>query len=129
MGSVCTMRLIVVVKKTKSSTMLNEVRQSYSTCDLKAILVRNMRNLSRFSLMSSKGKTVEVPFITPKYKHTLTSLINEETCLLFFNFFPPSLLDYFSTYSHLSNNRGGEAKIAKSLNVEAGINVEVGKYL
>ena len=32
-------------------------------------------------------------------------------------------------YSHLSNNRGGEAKIAKSLNVEAGINVEVGKYL
>ena len=41
MGSVCTMRLIVVVKKTKSSTMLNEVRQSYSTCDLKAILVRN----------------------------------------------------------------------------------------
>ena len=57
-----------------------------------------MRNLSRFSLMSSKGKTVEVPFIAPKYKHTLTSLINEETCLLFFNFFPPSLLDYFSTY-------------------------------
>ena len=38
-------------------------------------------------------------------------------------------------YSHLSNNRGGwnkpgeEAKVAKSLNVEAGINVEVGKYL
>ena len=32
-------------------------------------------------------------------------------------------------YSHLSNNRGGEAKIAKSLNVEAGINAEVGKYL
>ena len=38
-------------------------------------------------------------------------------------------------YSHLSNNRGGwnkrgeEAKIAKSLNVEAGINMEVGKYL
>ena len=38
-------------------------------------------------------------------------------------------------YSHLSNNRGGwnkrggEAKIAKSLNVEAGIKVEVGKYL
>ena len=41
----------------------------------------------------------------------------------------------FSTYSHFSNNRGGwnkrggEAKIAKSLNVEAGIKVEVGKYL
>ena len=40
-----------------------------------------------------------------------------------------------TTYSHLSNKRGGwnkrggEAKIAKSLNVEAGINVEVGKYL
>ena len=40
-----------------------------------------------------------------------------------------------SAYSHLSNNRGGwnkrggEAKIAKSLNVEARINVEVGKYL
>ena len=38
-------------------------------------------------------------------------------------------------YSHLSNNRGGwnkgggEAKIAKSLNVEAGMNMEVGKYL
>ena len=38
-------------------------------------------------------------------------------------------------YSHLSNNRGGwnkgggETKIAKSLNVEAGIKVEVGKYL
>ena len=38
-------------------------------------------------------------------------------------------------YSYLSNNRGGwnkrggEAKIAKSLNVEAEINVEVGIYL
>ena len=38
-------------------------------------------------------------------------------------------------YSHLSNNyggwnkSGGEAKIAKSLNMEAGIKVEVGKYL
>ena len=32
-------------------------------------------------------------------------------------------------YSHLSNNRGGEANFANSLNVEAGINVEVGKYL
>ena len=38
-------------------------------------------------------------------------------------------------YSHLSNNfegwnkRGGEAKIAKSVNMEAGINVELGKYL
>ena len=38
-------------------------------------------------------------------------------------------------YSHLSNNRGGwnkrggEAQIAQSLNVDAGINVEVGKYL
>ena len=37
--------------------------------------------------------------------------------------------------SHLSNKRGGwnkhggEAKIAKSLNVEAGIRVEVEKYL
>ena len=36
-------------------------------------------------------------------------------------------------YSHLSNKRGGwnkrggEAKIAKSLNAEAGINVEMGK--
>ena len=41
----------------------------------------------------------------------------------------------WSVYSHLSNNRGGwnkrggEAKIAKSLNVEAGIKVEVEKYL
>ena len=40
-----------------------------------------------------------------------------------------------SKYSHLFNNRGGwnkrggEAKIAKSLNVEAGMKVEVGKYL
>jgi hypothetical protein len=40
-----------------------------------------------------------------------------------------------NAYSHLSNNRGGwnkrggEAKIAKSLNAEAGIKVEVGKYL
>ena len=38
-------------------------------------------------------------------------------------------------YPHLSNKcggwnkRGGEAKITKSLNAEAGINVEVGKYL
>ena len=38
-------------------------------------------------------------------------------------------------YPHLSNNRGGwnkrggEAKFAKSLNMEAGINGEVGKYL
>ena len=42
--------------------------------------------------------------------------------------------DGFAVYSHLSNNRGGwnkrggEAKIAKSLNMGAGINVEVGKY-
>ena len=40
-----------------------------------------------------------------------------------------------SNYSHLSNNRGGwnkgggATKIAKSLNVEAGIKVEVGKHL
>ena len=40
---------------------------------------------------------------------------------------------YF-TYSHFSNNhggwnkRGGEAKIAKSLNVEAGINMEGGIF-
>ena len=38
-------------------------------------------------------------------------------------------------YSHLSNNRGGwnkcggSAKIAKSINVEVGINVEGGKKL
>ena len=32
-------------------------------------------------------------------------------------------------YSHLSNKRGVEVKIAKSLNKEAGINVEVEKYL
>ena len=38
-------------------------------------------------------------------------------------------------YSHLSDNRGGwnkrggGAKVAKSINVEAGITVEVGKYL
>ena len=44
-------------------------------------------------------------------------------------------LIYYIPYSHLSNNRGGwnrrggEAKIARSLNAEAGINVEVGKYL
>ena len=29
-------------------------------------------------------------------------------------------------YSHLSNNRGGGAKVAKSINVEVGINVEGG---
>ena len=28
------------------------------------------------------------------------------------------------TYSHLSNNRGGSAKVAKSINIEVGINVE-----
>ena len=45
------------------------------------------------------------------------------------------LLSWIRIYSHLSNNRGGwnkrggEAKIAKSLNVEAGIKVEVGKHL
>ena len=38
-------------------------------------------------------------------------------------------------YSHLSNNRGGwnkregSAKVAKSINMEIGINVEVGKCL
>jgi hypothetical protein len=29
-------------------------------------------------------------------------------------------------YSHLSNKRGGSAKVAKSLNVEIGINLEGG---
>ena len=39
-----------------------------------------------------------------------------------------------STYSHLSNNRGGwnkrggSAKVAKSINVEVGINVEGGIF-
>ena len=32
------------------------------------------------------------------------------------------------TYSHLSNKRGGGAKVAKSLNVEVGINVEGGIF-
>ena len=31
-------------------------------------------------------------------------------------------------YSHLSNNRGGGAKVAKSINVEVGINVEGGIF-
>ena len=31
-------------------------------------------------------------------------------------------------YSHLSNKRGGGAKVAKSLNVEVGINVEGGIF-
>ena len=34
--------------------------------------------------------------------------------------------DKIVRYSHLSNKRGGDAKIAKSLNVEVGINVEGG---
>ena len=33
-----------------------------------------------------------------------------------------------SAYSHLSNNRGGGGKVAKSLNVEFGINVEGGIF-
>ena len=32
----------------------------------------------------------------------------------------------FVEYSHLSNKRGGDAKVAKSLNVVVGINVEDG---
>ena len=42
--------------------------------------------------------------------------------------------DYVSTYSHLSNNRGGwnkrgwGAKVAKSVNVEVEINVEGGIF-
>ena len=32
------------------------------------------------------------------------------------------------TYSHLFNKRGGGAKVAKSLNVEVGINVEGGIF-
>ena len=101
MGSVCTMRLIVVVKKTKSSTMLNEVRQSYSTCNLKAILVRNMRNWSRFSLMSSKGKTVEVPFIAPKYIQAYSYISNKwgDLLIVFFCFFP-TLLAWLFFYLH-----------------------------
>ena len=31
-------------------------------------------------------------------------------------------------YSHLSNNRGGSAKVAKSINMEVGINVEGGIF-
>ena len=48
--------------------------------------------------------------------------------------FVKSLPYFWPTYSYLSNNHGGwnksggEVKIAKSLNVEAGINVEVRKY-
>ena len=34
-----------------------------------------------------------------------------------------------SKYSHLFNKRGGGAKVAKSLNVEVGINVEGGIFL
>ena len=33
-----------------------------------------------------------------------------------------------SAFSHLSNNRGGGGKVAKSLNVEFGINVEGGIF-
>ena len=32
-------------------------------------------------------------------------------------------------YSHLSNNRGGDAKVANSINVEVGINLEGGFFL
>ena len=31
-------------------------------------------------------------------------------------------------YSHLSNNRGGRAKVTKSINVEVGIDVEGGIF-
>ena len=31
-------------------------------------------------------------------------------------------------YSHLSNNRGGSAKVAKSINMEVGINLDGGMY-
>ena len=31
-------------------------------------------------------------------------------------------------YSHLSNNRGGRAKVTKSINVEVGIKVEGGIF-
>ena len=33
-----------------------------------------------------------------------------------------------SNYSHLSNKRGGSAKVAKLINVEIGINVEGGIF-
>ena len=36
--------------------------------------------------------------------------------------------DEFRNCSHLSNNRGGGAKVAKSINVEVGINVEGGSF-
>ena len=35
---------------------------------------------------------------------------------------------HISNYSHLFNNRGGGAKVAKSINVEVGINVEGGIF-
>ena len=46
----------------------------------------------------------------------------------------PTLIRYFITYSHLSNSHGGwnkrgeGAKVAKSINVEVGINVEGGIF-
>ena len=38
----------------------------------------------------------------------------------------PFVIGPYCVYSHLLNKRGGGAKVAKSLNVEAGINVEPG---
>jgi hypothetical protein len=37
-------------------------------------------------------------------------------------------LVFLPAYSHLFNKRGGGAKVAKSLNVEVGINVEGGIF-
>ena len=43
-----------------------------------------------------------------------------------FRSFEATLFLDIANYSHLSNKRGGGAKIAKSLNVDVGINVEGG---
>ena len=70
-----------------------------------------------------KQEDIDPSFVATLFLKVLCKLIS----LLLWNF--------KQGYSHLSNNRGGwnkhggEAKIAKSLNVEVGINVEVGKYL
>ena len=51
-----------------------------------------------------------------------------------FGFFLPVSLENIRPYSHLSNNRGvwnkrgGSAKVAKSINVEVGTNVEGGIF-
>ena len=44
-------------------------------------------------------------------------------------FCDPFILKILQNYSHLFNKRGGGAKVAKSLNVEVGINVEGGIFL